>query len=401
MDFDVVVVGAGPAGLCLARSLAGSGLRIALVERQAEAALASPADDGREIAITHRSQRLLQALGLWDRLRADEIGVLREALVLDGNDTDGLAFRPALAGAQQLGWMLPNHSIRRAAFDEVAPLPDVRLLAGTRVVSARTEAGGAQVDLDDGRALRAHLLVAADSRHSETRRALGIGARMHDFGKTMLVVRMRHAVAHDQVAWEWFDHGQTLALLPLHDPHVSSVVVTLSPMQMQALLALDDAALGVEMAARFGQRLGIMDVDGPRCAYPLVGVYARRFVADRVALVGDAAVGMHPVTAHGFNFGLLGQDTLARELRTALATGRPIWSMDVLRRYERRHRAATLPLYMATQLLAGLYTDDRPPAQVLRKLALGLGARLPAFRRSIVAGLTAAHEGRARQWVSR
>ena len=396
MAFDIVVVGAGPAGLCFTRSLAGSGLRIALVERQDEAALAAPADDGREIAITHRSRQLLQSLGLWDRIDGEHIGTLREALVLDGKARDGLIFSPALAGAQQLGWLLSNHAIRRAAFAEVAALPDVQLHAGVKVASVRAAADGAVVTLDGGEALQAGLVVAADSRFSETRRAAGIGASLHDFGKTMLVLRMRHEAAHAQTAWEWFGEVQTLALLPLHDPHVSSVVLTLPPRQMQPLLARDDAALGADMARRFLHRLGAMEVAGPRRAYPLVGVYAHRFVAERVALLGDAAVGMHPVTAHGFNFGLLGQDALARGLRGALDGNTPIWSPSMLRRYERGHRAATLPLYLATQLLAGLYTDDRLPARALRKLALGAGARLPPFRRMVVNGLVAANDGERR-----
>src|SRR5690606_32361887 len=305
-------------------------------------------------------------------------------------------FSPALAGAQQLGWLLSSHAIRRAAFAEVAALPDVHLHAGVKVASVRVAADGAAVVLDGGGTLRAGLVVAADSRFSETRRAAGIGASMHDFGKTMLVLRMRHEATHAQTAWEWFGEGQTLALLPLHDPHVSSVVLTLPPRQMQALLAQDDAALGADMARRFLHRLGAMEVAGPRCAYPLVGVYAHRFAAERVALVGDAAVGMHPVTAHGFNFGLLGQDALACGLRRALQGGQPAWSPLALRRYERGHRAATLPLYLATGLLAGLYTDDRPPARVLRKLALGAGARLPPFRRMVVNGLVAANDGERR-----
>ncbi len=389
MSFDIVVIGAGPAGLCFARSLAGSGLRIALVERQEEAALMAPADDGREIAITHHSQRLLRELGLWTRLREDEIGTLRDALVLDGDDRDGLVFRHDEAGQSRLGWLVSNHAIRRAAYAEVMTLPEVERITGVRVSSVCTGTDGAEVGLDNGDTLRAQLVVAADSRFSETRRAMGIGAGMHDFGKTMLVLRMRHQVPHGQVAWEWFGHGQTLALLPLHDAHTSSVVVTLPPPAMQALLALDDAALEAALAERFQQRLGAMRVAGPRCAYPLVGVYAKRFVAERFALIGDAAVGMHPLTAHGFNFGLLGQAALARELRAAVAVGQPFWNPALLQRYERQHRLATRPLYLATQVLAGLYTDDRRPARVLRKLALGAGARLGPFRRLVMSGLTA------------
>jgi ubiquinone biosynthesis UbiH/UbiF/VisC/COQ6 family hydroxylase len=389
MPFDIVIIGAGPAGLCFARSLAGSGLRIALVERQPEAALIAPADDGREIAITHHSQRLLCELGLWARLHENEIGTLRDAMVIDGDDHDGLMFRHDEAGKPQLGWLLSNHAIRRAAYAEVMALPDVERITGVQVTGVRTASDGAQVTLNTGDILHTQLVVAADSRYSESRRAMGIAASMHDFGKTMLVLRMQHEVAHDQVAWEWFGIGQTLALLPLHDPHTSSVVLTLPPQEMNALLALDDAALEAAMATRFKQRLGAMRIAGPRCSYPLVGVYAKRFVAERFALIGDAAVGMHPVTAHGFNFVLLGQATLARELRATVAAGQPIHSPALLRRYERQHRLATHPLYLATQMLAGLYTDDRRPARVVRKLALRAGARLRPFRMAVMAGLVA------------
>ena len=392
MLFDVVVVGAGPAGLCFVRSLAGSGLRVALVERQQEATLAAPADDGREIAITHRSQRLLRELGVWERLREEEIGILRDARVIDGDDRGDLRFLHEEAGQSQLGWLLSNHAIRRAAYAEVAALPDVALFAGTQVTAMQLGSASAEVVLDHGEVVRARLVVAADSRFSALRRAAGIAAGMHDFGKTMLVLRMQHELSHAQTAWEWFDVGQTLALLPLHDPHVSSMVLTLPPQDMSALLTLDDAALGAQMTTRFQRRFGRMSVAGPRCAYPLVGVYARRFVAERFALIGDAAVGMHPVTAHGFNFGLLGQHVLAREVRAAAAAGRPIWSPLLLRRYEREHRRATRPLYLATQLLASLYTDDRPPARVLRKLALGVCAHAGPFRRMVMAGLTGTGE---------
>jgi ubiquinone biosynthesis UbiH/UbiF/VisC/COQ6 family hydroxylase len=393
MSLDIVIIGAGPAGLCFARSLKGSGLRIALVERQPEAGLIAPPDDGREIAITHHSQRLLRELGLWTRLREEEIGTLRDAMVLDGDDRDGLMFRHDEAGKPQLGWLLSNHAIRRAASAGVMELPEVERITGVQVSAVRTGRDGAEVELADGRTLRAQLVVAADSRFSDTRRAMGIGADMHDFGKTMLVLRMRHDVPHEQVAWEWFGHGQTLALLPLHDPHTSSVVLTLAPPAMREMLALDDAALEQAMAGRFDQRLGAMRVAGPRCAYPLVGVYAQRFMAERFALIGDAAVGMHPVTAHGFNFGLLGQHTLAGEMRAAMAAGRSFWEASVLQRYERRHRRATRPLYLATRMLAGLYTDDRRAARVLRKLALGAGARLGPFKRLVMSGLTAESAG--------
>lgn len=388
MEFDIAIIGAGPAGLCFARALAGSGLEVVLVEQADATRLANPPDDGREIALTHPSQRQMQALGLWQRLREDEVGLLRDALVLDGDDTDGLRFSHREAGRENLGWLVPNHAIRRAAWDAIAGQAGLTVLDGARVCGVRVAREGASLALADGRQLQARLLVAADSRYSESRRAVGIRARMHDFGRTMLVCRMRHRQPHGQTAWEWFRYGQTLALLPLHDPHVSSVVLTLPQQEVGRLQALAEADFNREIAARFDHRLGEMARIGATVAYPLVGVYPERFVATRFAAIGDAAVGMHPVTAHGFNFGLLGTQALASRVLAAHRGGRAFWDDRVLRDYDIAHRAATRPLYEATRAVAGLYGNDRAPARVLRKLALGLGRRAAPFRRMVMAGLT-------------
>ena len=388
MQCDIAIVGAGPAGLCFARALAGSGLKVVLVEQAAAERLADPPDDGREIALTHHSQRLMAKLGLWERLREEEIGLLREAKVLDGDDRDGLPFTSEEAGKDNLGWMVGNHAIRRAAWEAVAGQPDLTLLDGEKVSLVHADAAGAVLALSDGRELRAQLLVAADSRFSETRRAVGIRASMHDFGRTMLVCRMRHEVPHAQTAWEWFRYGQTLALLPLHDPQVSSAVLTLPQHEIRRLQAMSEDEFNRDMATRFDGRLGAMTRLAPPVAYPLVGVYPQRFVATRFATVGDAAVGMHPVTAHGFNFGLLSVDALSQRVLAAHRAGRPYWSDAVLHSYDIEHRAATRPLYEATRLIAGLYGNDRLPARALRKFALGLGRRAAPFRRLVMAGLT-------------
>ena len=388
MQCDIAIVGAGPAGLCFARALAGSGLKVVLVEQAAAERLADPPDDGREIALTHHSQRLMAKLGLWERLREEEIGLLREAKVLDGDDRDGLLFTSEEAGKDNLGWMVGNHAIRRAAWEAVAGQPDLTLLDGEKVSLVHADAAGAVLALSDGRELRAQLLVAADSRFSETRRAVGIRASMHDFGRTMLVCRMRHEVPHAQTAWEWFRYGQTLALLPLHDPQVSSAVLTLPQQEIQRLQALDEAAFNADMQARFDGRLGTMTRLTPPVAYPLVGVYAERFIARRFAAIGDAAVGMHPVTAHGFNFGLHSVEALSGRLLRARHAGQDCATGAVLRSYERSHQRATRPLYEATRAIAGLYGDDRPAARALRKFALGLGRHASPFRRLVMAGLT-------------
>lgn len=387
-EYDIIIVGAGPAGLCFARSLADSGLRLAIVEPQSEALLKDPAFDGREIALTHQSVHLLEAMGVWQHIPAAQIHALRDAKVMDGErDIQQFTIDHSEGKASQLGYLVANHLIRRSAFAATRTQDNLTLYAGLRSIAAETDASRAEVQLSDGRVLRASLLVAADSRFSETRRAMGIGASMEDFGKTMLVCRMRHEGRHEHVAWEWFGRAQTLALLPLGE-HESSVVLTLPHAQIQRLVDADEAQFNAELSERFEHRLGAMQLSSTRHAYPLVGVYPQKFTGNRFALVGDAAVGMHPVTAHGFNFGLLGQDLLSQAIIDAHRRGMNISGDGLLAQYERRLWRATRPLYLATRTIIRLYTNDSPPARLARKAGLALGARISPFRRLLAAGLT-------------
>lgn len=384
---DVLVVGAGPAGLCFVRALAGSGLRVAVVEQQPRAALAEAAFDGREIALTHASRRILEQLGLWARLQPQDISPLRDAKVLDGSSSFALTFAAGQAAGGDLGWLVPNHLIRRAAWDSVQGQAGLEILDQCSVRAIVPGAQHSDVTLADGRRLRARLVVAADSRFSSTRRMLGIGARMRDFGRSMLVCRMQVEVPHQHTAWEWFGYGRTMALLPLNGDQASAVI-TLPPRQVEALLAQDPARFGQSISDCFERRLGAMTPVARAIAYPLVAVYAHAFVGERCALIGDAAVGMHPVTAHGFNLGLQSQQRLAEVLCRAAERGTDIAAPAGLARYERGHRLASRPLYEATNAIATLYTDDRLPARLLRRAGLRLAHGVTPFRQLIAAHLT-------------
>jgi ubiquinone biosynthesis UbiH/UbiF/VisC/COQ6 family hydroxylase len=384
---DVAVIGAGPAGLSFARSLAGSGLSVVLIEQQERRHLADPAFDGREIALTHASRQLMEQLGQWSRIPASEISPLCDARVMNGSSAFALSFAADAGEVGELGWLVPNHLIRRAAWEAVQDQEGLEIIDNATLSAVQTASDGVTLTLADGTKLSARLLVAADSRFSSTRRLLGIGARMRDFGKTMLVCRMRHERPHHHAAWEWFGYGRTMALLPLRGDRAGAVL-TLPPRRVEALLAMDEAAFGAAITGCFEGRLGRMEQDGSRHAYPLVAVYAERFIGERCALIGDAAVGMHPVTAHGFNFGLQGQARLAKAIVEAAASGRDIAAPLLLAGYERGHRLATRPLYEATNAIASLYTDDRLPARLLRGGALRAASVMAPFRRAIAAHLT-------------
>jgi len=382
MEADIVIVGGGPAGLSLAASLSGNGLAITVVERLALENLADPPFDGREIALTRRSKRILDELCVWQRFPATEVAPLRRAEVLNGASPVTLAFARGGRIEGVLGWLVSNQCIRRELYGVVVARPDIQILADAEVVTVRSGVRQAEVGLADGRTLRSRLVVAADSRMSPVRNMLGIDAQIHHTGRSMLVCRMEHERDHRRVATEWFDHHQTLALLPLNG-RTSSAVVTLPSREAERLAGLDSEAFNGEVGRRFGWRLGEMRLISTRHAYPLAVTWSHRFAAQRAALVGDAAVGMHPVTAHGFNLGLLGANGLAREiLRTASQAADP-GSTRGLRRYELLHKLACRPIYDGTNGIVGLFTREDPVSRVARSALLRAARRLPIAQRSV------------------
>lgn len=393
-DSDVLIVGAGPAGLALAASLADAGLRSLLLEQASESTIEHPAEDGRDIALTHRSRRIMQQLGMWERLPADAPAPLREAKVLDGDGTASLLnFTSTGTGLEALGWLVPNHQIREAAFQAARCRPGVSVWFDAQVASLSLHPNCGSVTLRDGRRFRAPLVVAADSRFSSVRRMAGIGASVHDFARSVVVGRVSHEHDSGGIAWECFRYGNTLALLPMNGRQCSAVI-TVDSHRAPEWLALSDDEFAARVQAQAPGALGALKAVGPRHHYPLVGVYAHRFTGHRFALVGDAAVGMHPVTAHGYNFGLYGVETLTRSLQAAQRSGRDIGSADVLARYGAEHRRATLPTYLGTNAIVKLFTAEAAPMKLARRVVLTLSESLPPLNHVVKAAITRQLTGR-------
>ena len=385
--YDLIVVGAGPVGLSFVRALEGCGLDIAIVEQLPRSMLADPPIDGRDIALTHRSEWILRDLKIWPHIPAEEVSFIRHAKVINGGSSYALHFDHRETGKDYLGSMVANNLIRRAAFAAFQEVAGVELIDGRSVVASGGNEEAAWATLDNGRCLQAPLLVAADSRFSETRRRFGIAARMRDFGRSCIVCRMDHDEGHGDTAFECFHYGRTLAILPLAGRR-SSVVITLPTDDAAEVMAMDEEAFNRDVAVRFAQRLGSMRLVGERHIYPLVAVYADRFFGRRFALIGDAAVGMHPVTAHGFNLGLRGAAKLAGEIRAARAKGTDIGATRGLRRYHLAHDRVARPIYLGTNMLVALYTDDRRPARFARNTLLHLGNLLRPARHAFMRQLT-------------
>lgn len=390
MKYDIIIIGAGPAGLSFARSLASSKLNILIVEKASLESLREPVFDGREIALTHLSVKLLQTLDAWRHIPDEFIAPIKHARVLNGKSDYTLNFDSSQASVEALGFLVPNYQIRKALFTTVESQENITLLTGVSVSDVRTGNQEASVSLSSGEQLTASLLVAADSRFSDTRRKIGIPADIHDFSRTAIVCRMQHEYSNHNTALECFHYGRTLAVLPMKG-NMCSIVITVSSDMADQILGMGEAQFAGEVQMRLKNRLGNMKLIGERYPYPLVGVHANRFVARRFALIGDAAVGMHPVTAHGFNLGIRGAHCLADKINSALDKGRDFATSAVLEKYQANHMKVTRPLYLGTNSIVGLYTNESVPAKLLRNVTLRLANNFPPIKQLITNKLTDKH----------
>lgn len=403
MNTDVLIVGAGPAGLSLATSLAHAGLQATVLELQSAVQLAHPAPDGREIALTHPSEQTLQRLGSWAKLHDHEIGYIRDAIVHDGpvGAHSTLDIVAQGSGADYLGRIVPNYALRRSAWEVASQTAGVTLITGARVTQVTTSEDHAEVQytLDDNGVrvdappLRAPLVVAADSRFSSVRRMLGVRTQMTDFGRSVIVCRLSHTIPHDDKAHECFGYDRTLAILPVQpDPETGellcSAVVTTDSADAQQLMQLSPEDYAAHVQNHFQGRLGEMQLVGERHIYPLVATYAQRFSGARFALLGDAAVGMHPVTAHGYNLGLSGVERLTACIVAARAAGQDWGSAQVLAPYAQGHHRHAWPIFQGTNTVVKLFTDARPVPRLVRQAILGISRSVPPIKAAIVAQLT-------------
>lgn len=387
-SYDVIIAGGGPAGLASALSFAREGWSVCVVERAPEAVLADPSFDGREIALTHHTVQWLKDYGAWEHIDPARVSPLEVARIESGtNQGPPLLFQPpeeSQAEGEALGYLVANHVIRRALYQVATHTPGVTLRCGHSLTAYRATSRDVRVTFDDGAVAYARLLVGADGRFSQLREMAGIGAIVHDFGRNIMVCRMRHLPSHEQTALQWFDESQTIALLPVAPDggmgDVSSLVLTLPPDEIARLRVAPDDVFNQEITERTRERLGMLRVVSDRITYPLKAVYAHRFHAQRVALIGDAAVGMHPITAHGFNLGIKGQETLVREIQAG--NGDP-GDSRALFRFAQAHRRATFPLFAATNAIAVAYTRDEKPFLLARKAGLALAERLTPFKKAV------------------
>ena len=396
-NVDVCVVGAGPVGATLACRLAEGGVGVAVVDRAPLPPMEHPDFDGRAYAIAAGSRALLQAAGVWDALpqpacpildiRVSDGRVDRRASALhlhfDHREAGG-AVGAAGANDQPFGWMVEARSLRVAVNAHMHRAPGLQVFAPATARVER-EGAGATVEIEGGPTLRARLVVAAEGRDSPLRAAAGIPVTRVPYGQRGIVCAVAHERPHRNVALEHFLPSGPFAQLPMIGiagaPHVSAVVWTERTALADRLMRLDDALFAREVARRLGDHLGAVRLVGRRWMYPLSAMHAQRYVAARLALVGDAAHGIHPIAGQGLNLGFRDVIALSDLVIGAVAAGGDPGHPDVLLQYQRRRRPDNLLMLAATDVLDRLFSSDNPALRAVRDLGIAGVHRLPALKR--------------------
>ncbi|WP_108893512.1 UbiH/UbiF/VisC/COQ6 family ubiquinone biosynthesis hydroxylase [Palleronia abyssalis] len=390
MKTDVIIAGGGLAGTALAIALSQGGLRVALVDPVPAADRGAAGFDGRSYALSVGSRNLLRAIGVWDAVAGDAQPIL-DICISDGRVGEGpspltLHFDHAEIEEGPMGHMVEDRHLRPALLNARGDI--VRIEAG--VARQQIEPGAVEVTLTNGDTLQAAALVGCDGKRSGVAQRAGIRRTGWDYSQSALVAAISHEKPHEGIAHQFFMPEGPLAILPLMGNR-ASIVWTERRDRADALTALPDAAYLDVLRPRFGDFLGDTTLAGARFNYPLSLSIANRLVADRMALVGDAAHAVHPIAGQGLNAGLKDVAALAEVLILARRRGEDIGRIDVLERYQRWRRFDVATLALATDGFNRLFSNDNPVLRLARDLGLAAVQRLPDLRRGFIreaAGLT-------------
>jgi 2-octaprenyl-6-methoxyphenol hydroxylase len=381
---DVIIFGGGMIGLALASALDSSGVSAILVDPADPAPRSEAAFDGRTSAVSSSSMRMLKTIGVSDHLAGPGCPIWRIA-VADALEPGGLHFDPD--DGEPLGWMNENRHLRAALQARAEAGPNSWLLWKSRVTNVERGDYGVIVALEDGRKLRAPLLVAADGRNSATREAAGIRIARWKYHHQAIVSVLRHERGHENVAYEIFYPTGPFALLPMTDDsggHRSAIVWSVPEEDATGWLALNDEDFAAEAEAAMGGFLGKIEMLAPRSSYPLGFHHAAQITAKRLALVGDSAHAIHPIAGQGLNLGFRDVAALAEVLVEGARLGLDLGDTQLLDRYQRWRSLDALSVAFATDSLTRVYGVPGRAASAIRRFGMGLIDRISPIKNRLM-----------------
>lgn len=379
MNYDVAVVGGGLTGATLACALAKAGLRVAVIETNDAPAPVGDEWQLRVSAITRASQSILRAIDVWDSLPLERAGVFREMRVWDATGNGSVHFDSADIGTDALGYIVENAVIQRGLDARMGSLDTLKLFRPEELQDIQVEKHRVRLRLGSAR-LHARLVVGADGSRSRVRELAGIQCDGGDYGQQAVVAVLRAELWHRETAWQRFLPDGPLAFLPLPG-HLCSIVWSTLPEHAQALLGASDESFTSAVEEAFESRLGALECVSGRAAFPLRFLRAREYVAERVALVGDAAHTLHPLAGQGANLGLQDAAALAEIVYAAWSRDRDPGRRTNLRPYERWRKGRNLLMQQGLSGFQWLFGSRLEHVRLARNLGLSMVDRSPPLKR--------------------
>lgn len=382
---DVAIVGGGMVGLAVACGLQGSGLRVAVLEQREPQPLAADAAPALRVsAINAASEKLLSRLGVWSEIVSHRVSCYHGMEVWDKDSFGRITFDDKSMGYSHLGHIVENAVIHDALWQKVRQSSDITLLAPAELQQVAWGENETFLTLKDGTMLTARLVIGTDGAHSWLRNKADIPLTFWDYRHHALVATIRTEEAHGAVARQVFHGDGILAFLPLSDPHLCSIVWSLSPEEAERMQQADEAAFNQALTIAFDNCLGLCRVESERQAFPLTGRYARQFAAHRLALVGDAAHTIHPLAGQGVNLGFMDAAELIEELKRLHRQGKDIGQYLYLRRYERSRKHSAALMLAGMQGFRELFAGENPAKKLLRDIGLKLADTLPGVKPQLI-----------------
>lgn len=378
-QFDLIIVGGGLAGASLALALRNTRLRIALVENQPPRRTSGW--DARIYAISPANAEFLESIGAWRHLDASRVTPIR-AMQIYGDTTGRLDFSAFETGVSELGWILESSQMACEFWESAKRQSNLALFCPARPEHLEFRQEAAVLKLSDGSVLSARLLVGADGRDSWVREAAGLKSLNTPYGEKGVVANFLTEKPHHHNAFQWFRQDSVLAYLPLPGNRVSIVWAT-PEADADEICALSPESLSERVAEAGDYVLGRFELLTPAVAFPLRLMRVPQTVAHRLALVGDAAHGIHPLSGHGINLGFQDAKVLASQL-SATQPWQDIGQVSLLQRYQRARREETVLMQATTDTLRRLFKASLPGVRPMRNLGLTLGNRLPLMKNALV-----------------
>ena len=358
-------------GSLLGCALGDSGLKVAVLEQRPPEPPPAQGYDLRVSAITLASVAIFKAIGAWGAMK-HRVAPVREMKVWDATGTGSIHFDAAEIGEPCLAYIIENSVMQSAFIERLHHFTNVHYLCPVEIAALDLTLEAATVTLQDGRTLRAKLLVGADGAQSRARELAGIAVRRFPFEQKGIVANVVTGKPHAEIARQRFLPAGPLAFLPLPEPHLCSIVWSAESKRADELMALDDAAFLGELQQASGDLLGQIQSIGPRAVFPLALAHAVSYVSERLALVGDAAHTVHPLAGQGVNLGYLDAATLAEVLLDAAGQKKDIGALPVLRRFERWRKGENMAMLAVTGGFKQLFSNNLPGVRELRNVGLNL-----------------------------